>query len=257
MVPDLRHQRGDPLFAGIVGPGRPGGRTPARNINPALYAMSPPTSPGIVDVTSGNNTVTFTQDGALQTVTGFPAGPVTTWRRGWGRWTPPSSSPSWRRPRADRYAWAARPARPGRATGPLVQDPAPPVAGRGDEDGGELHRTVAPHPVDADVLVVLGPAHQCVGTRGGRARAQQLPAAPRPVPPYRDLGLDEEVAGEGEGRAGPAARRSPPVPPPCRAPVPVPPGLLGETSAICSARRASSGSGRALPRTKRWSTSAA
>ena len=44
-------------------------------INPALYAMSAAGDPGIVDVTSGNNTVTFPQNGSEHTVTGFTALP--------------------------------------------------------------------------------------------------------------------------------------------------------------------------------------
>jgi hypothetical protein len=48
---------------------------PLGNINPALYALSADGAPGIVDVTSGNNSVSFTQDHALQSVTGFSAQP--------------------------------------------------------------------------------------------------------------------------------------------------------------------------------------
>ena len=44
-------------------------------INSALYEMSAAGAPGIVDVTSGNNTVTFTQKGKVHTVTGFDALP--------------------------------------------------------------------------------------------------------------------------------------------------------------------------------------
>ena len=44
-------------------------------INPALYQLAAQRAPGIVEVTSGNNTVSFTQDGHQQTVTGFTAGP--------------------------------------------------------------------------------------------------------------------------------------------------------------------------------------
>jgi hypothetical protein len=40
-------------------------------INPALYLMSELRQPGIVDVTSGNNTVSFFQNGAEHTVQGF------------------------------------------------------------------------------------------------------------------------------------------------------------------------------------------
>ena len=45
-------------------------------INPALYKMSAlGQASGIVDVTKGNNTVSFPQGGKLHTVTGFPARP--------------------------------------------------------------------------------------------------------------------------------------------------------------------------------------
>jgi subtilase family serine protease len=44
-------------------------------INSALYQLSAAGAPGIVDVTSGNNTVTFTQKGKVHTVTGFDALP--------------------------------------------------------------------------------------------------------------------------------------------------------------------------------------
>jgi subtilase family serine protease len=43
-------------------------------INPALYQLSAEHAPGIVDVTSGNNTVSFTQNGKLYTVKGYSAG---------------------------------------------------------------------------------------------------------------------------------------------------------------------------------------
>jgi subtilase family serine protease len=44
-------------------------------LNPRLYALSASHSPGIADVTSGNNTVSFRQDatGKLSTVQGYPA----------------------------------------------------------------------------------------------------------------------------------------------------------------------------------------
>jgi subtilase family serine protease len=42
-------------------------------INPTLYALSARHARGIVSVTSGNNTVAFTQAGALHTVKGYPA----------------------------------------------------------------------------------------------------------------------------------------------------------------------------------------
>jgi subtilase family serine protease len=64
-----------PMFAGIVALADQVAGHPLGLINPALYAMSQRHLPGIADVTSGNNTVTFTQDGQVHTVPGFSAGP--------------------------------------------------------------------------------------------------------------------------------------------------------------------------------------
>jgi subtilase family serine protease len=64
-----------PLFAGIVALTAQVAGHPLGLINPALYAMSAAHAPGIVDVTSGNNTVSFTQDNTLDTVQGFTAQP--------------------------------------------------------------------------------------------------------------------------------------------------------------------------------------
>jgi subtilase family serine protease len=62
-----------PLFAGIVALADQVARHPIGLINPALYALSGAHAPGIVDVTSGNNTVSFEQNGKLYTVKGFTA----------------------------------------------------------------------------------------------------------------------------------------------------------------------------------------
>ncbi len=64
-----------PLFAGIVALADQVAGRPLGLINPALYQMSARHLPGLVDVTSGTNTVTFTQAGQQDTVPGFPAGP--------------------------------------------------------------------------------------------------------------------------------------------------------------------------------------
>ena len=64
-----------PLFAGIVALTAQVAGHPLGLINPALYKMLASHDPGLVDVTSGNNTVSFTQGGKLHTVTGFSAGP--------------------------------------------------------------------------------------------------------------------------------------------------------------------------------------
>ena len=42
-------------------------------INPALYRLAAEGAPGIVDVTSGDNTVSFSQGGHEYTVRGFTA----------------------------------------------------------------------------------------------------------------------------------------------------------------------------------------
>ena len=42
-------------------------------INPALYRLAAAGAPGIVDVTSGDNTVSFRQGGRQRTVPGFAA----------------------------------------------------------------------------------------------------------------------------------------------------------------------------------------
>ncbi len=62
-----------PLFAGIVALAGQVAHHPLGLINPALYELSAARAPGIVDVTSGNNTVTFTQGGKSYTVQGASA----------------------------------------------------------------------------------------------------------------------------------------------------------------------------------------
>jgi len=66
-----------PLFSGIVALADQVARHPLGLINPTLYALSALHAPGLVDVTSGNNTVAFTQgtDNTLFTVQGYPARP--------------------------------------------------------------------------------------------------------------------------------------------------------------------------------------
>src|SRR5205814_8973206 len=46
---------------------------PLGPVNPALYRLAGGHARGIVDVTKGNNTVSFTQGGRRQTVSGFTA----------------------------------------------------------------------------------------------------------------------------------------------------------------------------------------
>ena len=63
-----------PEFAGIVALAAQAAGHSLGSINPALYKMDAAGDAGIVDVTQGNNTVTFPQDGANHTVHGFSAG---------------------------------------------------------------------------------------------------------------------------------------------------------------------------------------
>jgi subtilase family serine protease len=64
-----------PEFAGIVALADQVARRPLGVINPYLYALSARHARGIVDVTSGNNTVAFIQGGKRHTVRGFRAEP--------------------------------------------------------------------------------------------------------------------------------------------------------------------------------------
>ncbi|HLK01155.1 MAG TPA: S53 family peptidase [Streptosporangiaceae bacterium] len=62
-----------PLFAGIVALAAQEAGRSLGLINPALYRMAAAHDPGIVPVTSGNNTVTFLQNGHEYTVRGYRA----------------------------------------------------------------------------------------------------------------------------------------------------------------------------------------
>jgi subtilase family serine protease len=64
-----------PMFAGVIALVDQVAGHPVGLINPALYSMLASGASGIVDLTSGNNTVTFTQDGKTSTVKGFDAAP--------------------------------------------------------------------------------------------------------------------------------------------------------------------------------------
>ena len=64
-----------PLFAGIVALAVQEAHHSLGLINPALYLMSALHAPGLVDVTSGNNTVSATQGSKQHTVQGSAAGP--------------------------------------------------------------------------------------------------------------------------------------------------------------------------------------
>jgi subtilase family serine protease len=62
-----------PIFSGVVALADQVAGHPLGLINPALYQLSAEHAPGIVDVTSGNTTVSFTQNGKLHTVKGANA----------------------------------------------------------------------------------------------------------------------------------------------------------------------------------------
>jgi subtilase family serine protease len=62
-----------PLFAGIVALADQVAHHPLGLINPALYELKAQNAPGLVPVTLGNNTVSFTQNGKEYTVQGFSA----------------------------------------------------------------------------------------------------------------------------------------------------------------------------------------
>jgi subtilase family serine protease len=72
-VPVCGTSEATPLFAGIVSLADQVAHHPLGLINPALYTMSERHLPGIVPVTSGNNTVSFSQGGKEYTVKGFSA----------------------------------------------------------------------------------------------------------------------------------------------------------------------------------------
>ncbi len=61
------------MFAGIVALADQVAGHPLGVINPSLYRLSASRAPGIVDVVSGNNTVSFSQGGKLHNVPGFRA----------------------------------------------------------------------------------------------------------------------------------------------------------------------------------------
>ena len=64
-----------PEFAGIVALADQVAGHPLGAINPYLYELSARHAPGIVDVVTGNNTVSFRQEGKRHTVPGFHARP--------------------------------------------------------------------------------------------------------------------------------------------------------------------------------------
>ena len=64
-----------PLFAGIVALAAQVAGHSLGLINPALYRLYAEHAPGLVDVTQGSNTVSFTQRSTMYTVKGYSAGP--------------------------------------------------------------------------------------------------------------------------------------------------------------------------------------
>jgi subtilase family serine protease len=62
-----------PLFSGVVALADQVAHYRLGLINPYLYELSAAQAPGIVDITRGNNTVSFTQNNHLYTVKGFSA----------------------------------------------------------------------------------------------------------------------------------------------------------------------------------------
>jgi subtilase family serine protease len=64
-----------PEFAGVVAIADQFAHQRLGLLNPALYQLARNHAPGIVDITAGNNTVSFTQEGQTFTVAGFPAVP--------------------------------------------------------------------------------------------------------------------------------------------------------------------------------------
>jgi subtilase family serine protease len=73
-----------PEFAGVVAIADQFAHRRLGLINPTLYRLGASRAPGIVDVTIGNNTVTFTQHGQTFTVQGFPAVRGYDLATGWG-----------------------------------------------------------------------------------------------------------------------------------------------------------------------------
>jgi subtilase family serine protease len=74
-TPSCGTSEATPLFAGIVALADQAAGHSLGLINPVLYKLSAAHAPGIVDVTKGNNTVSFTQGGHQHTVAGFAARP--------------------------------------------------------------------------------------------------------------------------------------------------------------------------------------
>jgi subtilase family serine protease len=72
---DCGNSEATPLFAAIVALTDQVAHHRLGLINRALYAMKADNAPGLVPVTSGNNTVSFTQNNKYYTITGYGASP--------------------------------------------------------------------------------------------------------------------------------------------------------------------------------------
>jgi subtilase family serine protease len=72
-APSCGTSEATPLFAGIIALADQVAGHRLGPVNPALYRLAAAHAPGIVDVTKGNTTVSFSQGGRIRTVRGFAA----------------------------------------------------------------------------------------------------------------------------------------------------------------------------------------
>ena len=72
-APSCGTSEATPLFAGIIALADQVAGHRLGPVNPALYRLAAAHAPGIVDVTKGNTTVSFSQGGRMRTVRGFAA----------------------------------------------------------------------------------------------------------------------------------------------------------------------------------------
>jgi subtilase family serine protease len=72
-APSCGTSEATPLFAGVIALADQVAGHRLGPVNPALYRLAAAHAPGIVDVTKGNTTVSFSQGGRLHTVRGFAA----------------------------------------------------------------------------------------------------------------------------------------------------------------------------------------
>ncbi len=72
-APSCGTSEATPLFAGVIALANQVAGHRLGPVNPALYRLAAAHAPGIVDVTTGNTTVSFSQGGRMHTVRGFAA----------------------------------------------------------------------------------------------------------------------------------------------------------------------------------------